>query len=59
MSELTPEMNIASFLAKSAQLHPQHPAIVYGTETVTYAELYRRALSLGGCLLYTSPSPRD
>lgn len=51
MSELTPEMNIASFLAKSAQLHPQHPAIVYGTETVTYAELYRRALSLGGELL--------
>ncbi len=51
MSESTPEMNIAAFLAKSAQLYPERPAIVYGDQEVTYAEFYRRALSLGGELL--------
>jgi acyl-CoA synthetase (AMP-forming)/AMP-acid ligase II len=44
----THEMNIASFLAKSATHHPDRLAIVYGLQTVTYRELWRRALSIGG-----------
>ncbi|MET8430566.1 long-chain fatty acid--CoA ligase [Nocardia sp. NPDC004860] len=47
----TPEMNIAAFLAKSATHHPDRAAIVHGTRTITYAELYRRALNIGGELL--------
>lgn len=46
-----PEMNIATFLAKSATHYPDHPAIVSGDRTITYREFYRRALSIGGELL--------
>ncbi|MGH3893594.1 MAG: class I adenylate-forming enzyme family protein [Rhodococcus qingshengii] len=42
------EMNIATLLAKSAALYPERPAIIAGSETVSYRELYRRALSIGG-----------
>jgi acyl-CoA synthetase (AMP-forming)/AMP-acid ligase II len=44
-------MNIASFLAKSATHHPERPAIVFGANTYTYREFYRRACNVGGELL--------
>ena len=44
-------MNIAAFLAKSASHYPDRPAIVFGSQTYTYREFYRRACSIGGELL--------
>ena len=46
-----PEMNIASFLAKSATHYPDRPAILCGPQAYTYREFYRRACSIGGELL--------
>jgi acyl-CoA synthetase (AMP-forming)/AMP-acid ligase II len=46
-----PEMNIATFLAKSATHFPDRPAILYGAEAYTYRDFYRRALNFGGELL--------
>jgi len=46
-----PEMNIATFLAKSATHVPDRPAIVHGRQVYTYRDFYRRARNLGGELL--------
>ncbi len=39
-----------SFLARAAQVFPDHPAIVHGTQTFTYAEFYARARRFGSAL---------
>ena len=44
-------MNVATFLAKSAARFPDRAAIVYDDVEISFAEFYRRALSLGGALL--------
>ena len=46
-----PEMNIAAFLKKSATHYPDHPAMLFGAQTYSYREFYRRACSIGGELL--------
>lgn len=39
-----------SFLARAAQVFPDHPAIVHGPQTYSYAEFYARARRLGSAL---------
>src|SRR5208282_3383556 len=39
-----------SFLARAAATFPDHPAIVHGHRTFTYAEFYARARRLGSAL---------
>ena len=38
------------FLARAALVFPDHPAIVHGTQTFTYAEFYARARRLASAL---------
>ncbi|MFZ0570917.1 MAG: acyl-CoA synthetase [Rhodomicrobium sp.] len=40
-----------SFLARAAQIFPDFPAIVHGSQTFSYAEFYARARRLGSALV--------
>ncbi len=39
-----------TFLARSAAVYPDHPAIIHGKSRTSYAEFYRRARQLGSAL---------
>ena len=70
---LTTESNIAAFATDQYQVLPTHGTYGYGTfeidnntdnmagmqPNVMYAPGYWKVGQEGGCLLYTSPSPRD
>lgn len=44
-------MNLAQLLVRSAQLHPEAPALFHGTRLIcTYRELGERAARIAGCL---------
>ncbi len=43
-------MNTFAFLEKATLLRPDRPALVHGTETVSYLEFRNRALAIGGNL---------
>jgi len=43
-------VSVAAILAESAGRSPEHPAIVFGAERVTYRELWRRARSCAAVL---------
>jgi long-chain acyl-CoA synthetase len=44
-------MNAFAFLANSTRRFPQGPALVHGTESISYRQFHDRALALGGNLL--------
>ena len=58
-----------SFLQRAKDVYPNYEAIVYEDRKYTWTEVYKRAVKFAsalskigigkGCLLYTSPSPRD
>ncbi len=52
-------MNTCAFLQKAALYSPDRPAIIYGAETISYAEFYARARSIGGNLLALGLKPGD
>jgi acyl-CoA synthetase (AMP-forming)/AMP-acid ligase II len=43
-------MNTFAFLDKAAMLRPNQPALVHGTESISYLEFRHRALAIGGNL---------
>ncbi len=47
------------WLAHRAAVLPKHPAVVFGAERLTYAELDRRATMLGRALVYGGIEPGD
>ncbi len=47
------------FLERAAAVHPQHIAIVHGTQRVTYAEFYARARRLASALAAQGIGPGD
>src|SRR6202045_5518871 len=49
-ADVTP-MNTFAFLRKAAMLRPDQPALVHGTESISYREFRDRALAIGGNLL--------
>ena len=52
-------MNSFAFLEKAAQLRPEQPALVHGSEVVSYREFRERALAIGGNLLALGLGPGD
>jgi acyl-CoA synthetase (AMP-forming)/AMP-acid ligase II len=52
-------MNNCMFLAKAAVQNRERLAVVHGEESLTYAQLYERALSLGGNLRALGLQPGD
>jgi len=52
-------LNTFIFLKKAAMLRPDQPALVHGTEVISYREFHQRALSLGGNLLALGLKPGD
>jgi long-chain acyl-CoA synthetase len=52
-------MNSFVFLQKAAQLRPDQPALVHGSEAILYREFRDRALGIGGNLLALGLKPGD
>jgi len=52
-------MNSFVFLQKAVQLRPEQPALVHGSEAVSYREFRDRALGIGGNLLALGLKPGD
>src|ERR1700681_3322808 len=52
-------MNTFVFLQKAAMQRPDQPALVHGSESISYREFHDRALAIGGNLLALRLAPRD
>lgn len=52
-------MNSFLFLQKAARLRPEQPALVHGSEVISYREFSDRALAIGGNLLALGLRPGD
>jgi long-chain acyl-CoA synthetase len=52
-------MNSFVFLQKAAQLRPEQPALVHGSEVILYREFCERVLGIGGNLLALGLKPGD
>ncbi|MEU6153235.1 AMP-binding protein, partial [Actinosynnema sp. NPDC047251] len=52
-------VSVAAILAETAGRRPEHPAIVFGAERITYRELWRRARSCAAVLRARGVGPGD
>jgi len=52
-------MNSFAFLHKAALFRPDQPALVHGSESISYRQFHDRALALGGNLLGLGLQPGD
>ncbi|HEX5195366.1 MAG TPA: AMP-binding protein [Solirubrobacteraceae bacterium] len=52
-------MNAATWLARAASERPDHPALVHGARTLSYAELADRVARLAACLAAAGLQPGD
>ena len=51
------EMTIPELFEKQAEKTPDHPAVAFGDETISYRELNERANSLAFTLITSGPTP--